>query len=269
MFKTRILTALVMLVVFLATLLFANQLFFTLLMLVVVAMAAYEWACLCLSNPALRWLYTVVVASLCLLFWYSAWASHLVILSSIIWLISPLLLTVLVRNDTRPGLLILPGVLFLTAAYVAILSLRWSVFPELDWHLILSCLMIVWCADSFAYITGKRFGQRKLAPNISPGKTWEGVLGGLLSVVLVATTYWWLMSGHFPELNWWLAICLITGVFSVLGDLMESCAKRIAGVKDSGNILPGHGGVLDRIDGVLAAAPIFMTLLLGYQWLQS
>lgn len=129
-------------------------------------------------------------------------------------------------------------------------------------YLILLLLLIVWGADSFAYFSGKAFGKHKLAPNLSSGKTVEGVIGGLIGVLLVTGA--WMI--YYNETDWrFLLLALVTGIFSVVGDLYESIYKREAGVKDSGNILPGHGGVLDRIDGLLAAVPIFvmgLTLLL-------
>ncbi|SMN14509.1 Phosphatidate cytidylyltransferase [uncultured Candidatus Thioglobus sp.] len=123
-------------------------------------------------------------------------------------------------------------------------------------YLILLLLLIVWGADSFAYFAGKAFGRHKLAPNLSGGKTIEGVVGGLIGVLLITGT--WMVYYH--ETNWkFLLLALVTGIFSVVGDLHESAYKREAGVKDSGNLLPGHGGVLDRIDGLLAATPVFVT----------
>jgi phosphatidate cytidylyltransferase len=115
--------------------------------------------------------------------------------------------------------------------------------------------LIVWSADSFAYFLGKTFGKHKLAPNLSSGKTIEGVIGGLVGVLIITSAWMY----YYNETSWeFLLLALVTGVFSVVGDLYESIYKREAGVKDSGNILPGHGGVLDRIDGLLASTPIFI-----------
>jgi phosphatidate cytidylyltransferase len=135
---------------------------------------------------------------------------------------------------------------------------------------VLSLLLLVWLADIGAYFSGKAFGKHKLAPAISPGKTWEGAIGGWLVVMIVAlaavvlhafepTLYSGLWA-HWGALRALLALTLLV-VFSVVGDLFESMMKRQAGVKDSSGLLPGHGGVLDRIDALLPVLPLAMLLL--------
>lgn len=139
------------------------------------------------------------------------------------------------------------------------------ILQALNKDIVLLLLFIVWGADSFAYFSGKTFGKHKLAPKLSGGKTVEGVIGGLLGVLII-TGVWMLITDN---LDWnFLILGLITGIFSVVGDLYESIYKREAGVKDSGNILPGHGGMFDRLDGVLAATPIFTTVLIFLQYSQ-
>jgi phosphatidate cytidylyltransferase len=122
-------------------------------------------------------------------------------------------------------------------------------------------MLIVWVADAGAYFAGKQFGRVKLAPAISPGKTWEGVIGGLLLVGLLAVATG--LSRNL-DITVFLPFCLGVAAISVVGDLTVSMFKRTVGVKDSGNLFPGHGGVLDRIDSVAAAAPPFG---LGLGWL--
>ncbi len=128
--------------------------------------------------------------------------------------------------------------------------------------LVLFLMVLIWAADIGAYFTGKVFGKKKLCPNVSPGKTFEGVYGGIALSQLVAVLYVY-TAIKTPALNDFLVFCflaLVISLVSVLGDLFESVLKRVAEVKDSGNILPGHGGLLDRIDSLTSSAPIFFLL---------
>jgi phosphatidate cytidylyltransferase len=149
------------------------------------------------------------------------------------------------------------GALVMVPAYIALVSL-YSLKPAV----LLFVLVIVWSADIGAYFTGKRFGRVQLAPNISPGKTWEGVIGGLSAVVVVLV----LASVYWLEIDIAIVVpfCLAVATISIVGDLTVSMFKRNAGLKDSGKVFPGHGGVLDRIDSVAAAAPLFT---LGISWM--
>ncbi|WP_295951713.1 phosphatidate cytidylyltransferase [uncultured Xanthomonas sp.] len=122
---------------------------------------------------------------------------------------------------------------------------------------LLTALATVWAADSGAYFAGRQFGKHKLAPRISPNKTVEGLVGGLLAGLIVAAGFGWLAGVTLPHLPGLLIVAAVSVLASVVGDLFESLLKRHVGAKDSGNVIPGHGGVLDRIDGVLAALPIF------------
>jgi phosphatidate cytidylyltransferase len=148
------------------------------------------------------------------------------------------------------------GILVIVPAYVA-LDWLYQISP---WVL-LFMLLIVWLADIGAYFAGKAFGRVKLAPKISPGKTWEGAIGGLSAVILlVVIESIWL---DFPVASV-IPLAMAVGVISVIGDLTVSMFKRTAGVKDSGSLFPGHGGFLDRADAITAAAPVFS---LGLIWL--
>lgn len=131
-------------------------------------------------------------------------------------------------------------------------------FDQGGW-ILLYLLTLVWVADIGAYFSGRRFGRHKLAPGISPGKTWEGVAGGLASNLIWMLIVYRLSDGWGLALWQFILVGLATSVISVVGDLYESILKREAGAKDSGKLLPGHGGVLDRIDGVIAAAPVFVS----------
>lgn len=148
--------------------------------------------------------------------------------------------------------LVYMGAVILTAAITAMYGL-WQMSP---WWL-MYVFLLVWCADSGAYFVGRKFGKRKMAPNVSPNKSIEGLCGGLMvsGVVTVAVGYYLQLSGM--SLVLFLILSWLTVLASVLGDLFESMLKRRAGIKDSGTILPGHGGILDRIDSLLSATPIF------------
>ena len=156
---------------------------------------------------------------------------------------------------------LLAGTLAILPAWASLVLLHASSDQGHLW--LLTALAVVWAADSGAYFAGRTFGRHKLAPRISPNKTWEGLFGGLLAGLLVATVFglgfgvdaWQLVSP--AQLPWLLLVTVVAVFASVLGDLFESLLKRHAGAKDSGHIIPGHGGVLDRVDGVLAALPVF------------
>lgn len=137
-------------------------------------------------------------------------------------------------------------------------ALGWIHASEPKGHLwLFTALTIVWAADSGAYFAGRRFGKRKLAPTISPNKTLEGLVGGVIAGVAVGIAGALLAGASASQLPLVATVALIATLASVVGDLYESLLKRHAGVKDSGRLIPGHGGILDRIDGVLAALPVF------------
>lgn len=137
-------------------------------------------------------------------------------------------------------------------------ALAWIHASEPNGHRwLLAALMIVWAADSGAYFAGRRFGKHKLAPRVSPNKTIEGLIGGLVAGVAVGVVFSLFAGATAAQLPVVALVALVAVLFSVVGDLFESLLKRHAGVKDSGHLIPGHGGVLDRIDGVLAALPVF------------
>ena len=131
--------------------------------------------------------------------------------------------------------------------------------PEYDPQVLLGYFFLLWTSDTCAYLSGKTFGKHKLFERISPGKTWEGSIGGTILTVLIA----WVVSLFFDALpNWqWMVMAAIVAMFGTLGDLTESMFKRSISVKDSGNIMPGHGGFLDRFDGVLVSAPLVVVFL--------
>lgn len=157
------------------------------------------------------------------------------------------------------------GLLTLIPFFWSILMLRAVNYAENPYHgakLVLLVCFLVWAADTGAYFSGKRFGKTKMAPAVSPNKTIEGLIGGALLAILITWGGATLMDIPFTSLSNLFIIAIITVVASVLGDLVESMFKRVSGIKDSGNILPGHGGILDRIDSLTAALPVFALLYL-------
>ncbi|MBU2896516.1 phosphatidate cytidylyltransferase [Vibrio hepatarius] len=195
--------------------------------------------------------------------------AHVVVLSlgSFWWIISSCLVLSFPRSaklwQHSNWLRHLFGVLTLLPFFWSILLLRAEGIYEDSYHgakLVLFVCFIVWAADSGAYFCGKSFGKRKMAPHVSPNKTVEGLIGGIVTAILVGwgTAVWF--DIEFSNSFSMVIITLVTVVISVLGDLVESMFKRVSGIKDSGNILPGHGGILDRVDSLTAAFPVFTLL---------
>lgn len=219
-----------------------------------VVIAAHEWTKLMPKRkfPA-RFILLVLVVTLLSV---SVPASWLVwwVLSLVIWIMALKWVLVYPAQEKWYGRrLFVMGVVILVAAITAMYSL-WQMSP---WWL-MYVFLLVWCADSGAYFVGRKFGKRKLAPNVSPNKSIEGLIGGLVTSAVVAVVIGSLyLSLNALALVAFLLLSGATVVASVLGDLFESMLKRRAGIKDSGVILPGHGGVLDRIDSLLSATPLF------------
>lgn len=261
--------------VFILVLIFAPAPLFAVLVGAVISVAAWEWANLSsLPSGIARWLYTVGLICLGPLFWWitakglMGLSPELLLMAAAVWWALALLW---VQGYPASAVLwrsvwmrLFMGCWVLVPAWLAITWLR--EMPQGRW-LVLGVVAIVAVADSAAYFAGRRFGRRKLAPKVSPGKSWEGVVGGLVGVTLLSLIAFFLLPN---QTSWWLllGIALPTAFVSVLGDLLESMLKRHRGIKDSGQILPGHGGVLDRIDGLVAAAPVFAlaVMLTGWQF---
>ncbi|MFT2010358.1 phosphatidate cytidylyltransferase [Pontibacter sp. 13R65] len=183
----------------------------------------------------------------------------------VLFLLPPVLFMVLVlelyRKHAQPFTNIaftMLGALYIGVPF-ALLHLLGYLQGDYSWQPILGTLLLIWASDTGAYAFGKSFGKHKLLPRVSPGKTWEGWAGGVVTSVLAA----YLMSLFFQdlELYQWIGTAILVSVFGVLGDLVESMLKRSLGVKDSGTLLPGHGGILDRFDSLLLAIPFIVAFL--------
>jgi phosphatidate cytidylyltransferase len=263
MLKTRALTAAAMLAVFGSALFFLPQPGWVIFCAVLLGIAVWEWAALARLASAGCFFYT---AFLVLLFvspryvygWEANAPAWVYWASGVFWiLVAPLWILRGQRLDNQAVLLVV-GVLILVPAGAALVDLR-SGAPAL----LLAVMGTVWISDSAAYFVGRRFGKRKLAPSISPGKTWEGVAGALVAVALYALVWAGAVAPGNPQVGgalaasaWFLPVVVGLAVVGIIGDLFESLIKRQAGVKDSGTLLPGHGGVLDRIDAPVAMLPL-------------
>lgn len=278
MLKQRVITALVLLAILLPALFHPNPLAFNIVVLVLMAAGAWEWGRLNGFGSA----GSIGLGGLCVALCGASWALGAVTLSlPWIWAIGGGLWVLGGAALLRAGvagwprvpaaLRVVGGLLALWLAWLAVVQARAQGI-----NFLLSVLVLVWVADIFAYFAGRAFGLRftknKLAPSISPGKSWEGVWGGMAGVLVLA--FAWVYADHawqaaVPSLytrlaaqGWWLLIvgALFMGAMSVVGDLVESLVKRSVGVKDSSGLLPGHGGVLDRVDALLPTLPLAMML---------
>lgn len=251
MLKLRLLTAAVLIPLLLAAMFLLPQTWWKLVLVIPLAIAAHEWAALAKLGRAgetMLWLALALGVGALWLFDNGGAGRAVLGLSVGFWVvIAPVWLWLRVRVRNR---------LVLGFAGIAVLLPMWLALAELQRAplLLLLLMAVVWIADTAAYFFGHRYGRRKLAPAISPGKTWEGVAGALGTVTVYALI---LQYFHLARDDLFLVpVFLGMTVFSIVGDLFESWLKRGAGVKDSGSILPGHGGVLDRIDALTAAMPL-------------
>lgn len=265
MLKTRLITALFLITAFLSALFFSSNETWSLIALVVTLFAAYEWSRLTQLSAPHSFLFLLInlLFGLYVVYIFDSTydrVNELITFSFIgsaifVWLIAvPFILFV------KPNLLACKyctsviGVVLLMGMLISLIGLH-NITP----YLVLGTVLTVSLADSAAYFSGKKFGKHKLAPSISPGKTWEGVIGALVAVAIYG-----ILLNVFLNYDALLVLGLmLIVVWSVLGDLFESKLKRQANLKDSGTILPGHGGVLDRIDGIMPS----VTLIYFYLFL--
>lgn len=281
MLKQRVITAVIMLAILLPALFYNSPTPFCAIALVLIAAAGWEWGRLNACSELVSWLLGWMLVLLCGLTWYAGW---LVKPMPVFWiwagsawvLAGSLLLRMGVAgwSDLAKPLRLVAGVAALWLAWLAVAQAR-----VMGIGFLLSVLVLVWGADIFAYAAGRtlggRFTKTKLAPSISPGKSWEGVWGGMLGVVLLSLAWAWLersgmvvSADSFYTRLWaqhgvWVMLLgvIFLVAMSVVGDLVESLVKRSAGAKDSSGLLPGHGGVLDRVDALLPAVPLAMMLV--------
>ena len=266
MLKQRILTAVVLAVVFIGCILFAETRWVGVLFTAALFAATRELLLLTLRlHPSVT---LFVSAAFALLFWWSLSIVNPALLQSqalaglALWLLVAVGLVFYRHHGNWPlSARVVILVLGLGLLWIAVHCMVYLHYVYGGWTL-LFMFTLVWMADIGAYFSGRRFGKHRLAPVISPKKTWEGVYGGVAATLVWMLLVYTLAGGWQHGLPSFLLIGLATVVVSIVGDLFESVLKREAGVKDSGKLLPGHGGVLDRVDSVIAAAPVFTSGLM-------
>ena len=281
MLKQRVITAIIMLAILLPALFYDSPAPFNMIALVMIAAAGWEWGRLNACGQKLSVLLGLVLALLCSMTWYAGLLGKplplLWMLAGSAWVLAGSLLLrrgVAGWSSLARPLRLVGGMAALWLAWLAVAQAR-----VMGINFLLSVLVLVWGADIFAYAAGRtlggRFTKNKLAPAISPGKSWEGVWGGMAGVVLLSVAWASLdrsgiavLGGSLYARLWaqhGMVVMLLGVVFltamSVVGDLVESLVKRSAGAKDSSGLLPGHGGVLDRVDALLPAVPLAMMLV--------
>ncbi len=274
MLKQRIITGLVLAPLVLCGVFLLEPIHFSWFFAAILAIAAWEWANLSsLTTQVVRVTYALLIAAL--LFKVVPHISVAWVLTvSIMWWIIATLLVMTYPDSSRywkhPGVSVLLGLVVILPMWKALVFIREATFTPIESFnpllLILYILLLVWAADVGAYFTGKAWGKSKLAPNVSPGKSWAGAWGGIAAAMLLGAVTSYLMGLSFSMSIQFLVITAITAMISIIGDLTESMFKRVRGIKDSSALLPGHGGVLDRIDSLLAAIPVFVFLLMSLGW---
>jgi phosphatidate cytidylyltransferase len=270
MLKTRVITALALMALLLPSIFWLPQAYWALLIAAFIGVAGWEWGALLGWQKTGRLLLGVSTAAICAALSFSyptaigateflpaqPWVFLLYGLSIAFWLLLiPFWLQGKWALHGVSGLLV--GGVVLLPTWLAMVQLR-----ALGPAVLLAVFAVVWMADIAAYFAGRRFGKRKLAPSISPGKTWEGAYGATVGVLIYG-----LLIGHFfladrIALPLWVLLLLLVTAVSIIGDLFESLLKRKAGIKDSSNVLPGHGGVLDRIDSLTSTLPVVAAIWL-------
>ncbi|MEN9539171.1 MAG: hypothetical protein RLZZ126_1406 [Pseudomonadota bacterium] len=280
MLRQRVITALVLLAIFLPAMFARNWHPFAVLVLVLIAAGAWEWGRLNGLTDAGSRLCGALMGGVCAgMWWVGAFqpnpdAAYSWWLPGLLWPAMGAFLLwrgVAAWGSYHRNLRLAAGWLVLVVTWAAVV---WA--KVVGTNFLLSVLLLVWAADIAAYFAGRRFGGRvangKLAPSISPGKSWEGVWGGMLGVVILSMAWVWadrLFAADVPSLysrlqshGWGVLILAVLSLsaLSVVGDLLESLVKRSAGVKDSSGLLPGHGGVLDRVDALLPVLPLALAM---------
>ncbi len=273
MLKTRVITAAILVAFFIPALFMLGNISWAYAMLFLCLLGLYEWGAMVHLSALQNKLYLglAALAGLIAVYFLQKYGFHLFFFRSLLvfavvaifWL---LLVPIWFKTKTvfsNKYLMAALGLLLIASLWLALVCAKGA-----DPWLLLVLLATIWIADSAAYFAGKNFGKHKLAPNISPGKTWEGVIGALIAVTLFGAVLYLNDGVGFHQLAIFPALWVIT-ILGVVGDLFESLMKRQANLKDSGHLLPGHGGVLDRVDGIIPSLPIAILMIYTYSYFNS
>lgn len=280
MLKQRIVTAIILVIALIAITTIFSPFYYALLLTPVVLVAAWEWGgFIGLDSREARTSYCVTIAlmlaGLFFLLGIRPTATELdatrvvtlLLLGLMFWSFSLVVLWGYPGNRNLwndPSRIATMGIFSLIPTWIGLVQLK---YLQTEGYYLLALIALVAAVDIGAFFVGSNFGRRKLAPDLSPKKSWEGVWGGLVACVLLGSGLIWMLHSHMLNLSatQFFILFLLTGlvtVLSVVGDLLESMLKRNQSIKDSGAILPGHGGILDRIDGLMAATPVYVLLIM-------
>ncbi|MFT6113659.1 MAG: phosphatidate cytidylyltransferase [Oleispira sp.] len=277
MFKQRLITALILAPLMVGGIFFLPIEQFAYFIGFIVTVAAWEWANLSgYSSPFVRIAYAGVVAvatfaTAYFMAQHAELASLILAVGAFWWLVACWLVIQYPNKVTlwqaKPVRAVL-GLFVLIPMWVGFMALKSQEHSSL---IIVYVMLLIWGADTGAYFAGKTWGNKKLAPNVSPGKSWAGFWGGLATTGLIAIVFslcvnQWLRPMTQSDFSLLAVMTFITAIISVMGDLLESMMKRHRGIKDSSQLLPGHGGVLDRIDSMASAVPVFAFFMLLFGW---
>ena len=262
MLKQRVITAIILASVMISAVIFLSTKILALMLAVIICIAAWEWAaCAGFYTMTQKVVYVsfILLCMIACLILLDKPMVLIVIACGLIWWFVAMFLVVRYQMNKNINLsssfmkAVIGGVI-LIPAWLSLILIHSNTYGV---SLMLFLFFLIWLADSAAYFSGRKFGSKKLASNVSPGKSWEGVYGALSMSLLFGASYAFYTDMKFMVAVYFILLVFITASFSIIGDLVESMFKRMAGIKDSSRILPGHGGVLDRIDSLTSAAPVF------------